>query len=104
MHTRLTANATIGVKIYNTIFSLIQCFCGADADTRRIITMIAAIDQEIAARIGELPAFDVLDPGAVDTDGDIMFSLTRNGASMTSDTLALVDNKCVLGHWLPFSR
>lgn len=98
LHTRFAADAARIVEIDDAIFALIQCFRRANLDARSVITMIAAIDEEIAARIGELAPFDVLDPRAIDAEGNIMFSLTRNRTGMAADTLALVNNKCVLSH------
>ncbi|GAC1428658.1 MAG: hypothetical protein PVS3B3_29520 [Ktedonobacteraceae bacterium] len=66
--------------------------------------MVATIDEEIAPRVGELSALYVFNPGAIDPDGDIMFGLARNRTGMATNTLALVDDKCILCHWLPFSE
>ena len=57
--------------------------------------MIAAIDEKITARVGELAFFDVLDPRSVNADGDVMFGFARYSASMTADALALVDDKSI---------
>jgi len=60
--------------------------------------VIAAVYQEIAARVGELAFFDVLYPGAVDTDGDVVFGFTRHCTGVAADALALVNDKGILGH------
>ena len=60
--------------------------------------MVAAINDEVAAWGGELAFLDVFDPGAVDANGNIMFRLTRDGAGMTTNALALVDNEGIFGH------
>ena len=60
--------------------------------------MIAAIDEKIATRVGEFSAFNVFDPGAVNANGHIMLGLTRDGAGMAANTLALVNDKCIFGH------
>ncbi len=40
--------------------------------------MVAAIDEEIAACVGELALLDVLDPCAIHANRHIMLSLTRD--------------------------
>ena len=64
--------------------------------------MIAAIDEKITTRVGKLAPFDVFDPRAVHADGNIVFGLTRNRTGMAANTLTLVNDKCILGHGLPF--
>jgi hypothetical protein len=98
LHARLATNAPTGIKINNTIFSLIESCGRTDLDTRRSIAVITTIDKKIAARIGEFATLNVLDPGTVDPDGDIVFRFTGDGTGMTADTLALVDHKGVFGH------
>ena len=60
--------------------------------------MIAAIDEKITARVGELAFFDVFHPGAIHADRDIVFGFARYGAGMAADALALVDDKGVFRH------
>lgn len=60
--------------------------------------MITASDEEIAACIGELPFFNILHPGAINPDWDIVFGFTRDGTGMAADTLTLVDDKGVFRH------
>ncbi len=60
--------------------------------------MIAAIDQKITARVGELAFFDILDPGSINPDGNVVLCLTGNGACMTANALALVDDKGIFRH------
>ena len=60
--------------------------------------MIAAVDEEIAARVRELTLFDVLHPCSVDTNGYVVFCFARYRTRMATDTLALVDYESVLCH------
>ena len=60
--------------------------------------MIAAIDEKIAAGVGELAFFDVLDPCPVHANRNIVFGFARYSTGMTAYTLALVDDKCVFRH------
>jgi hypothetical protein len=60
--------------------------------------VVAAIDEKIAARVGELAFFDVFHPGAIHADRDIVFGFARDSAGMAADALALVDHKGVFRH------
>ena len=60
--------------------------------------MIATVDKKIAARVGELAFFDILDPGAIDPNRNIVFGFARYRTSMTAYALALVDDKGVFRH------
>ena len=57
--------------------------------------MIAAVDEKIAARVGKLAFFDVLDPCSVNAYWNVVFGFARYGAGMAADALALVDDKSV---------
>src|SRR6266702_2230365 len=98
LHARLATDAAIGVEVHNAILALIEGFGRTNSHARCIVTMIAAVDQKIAPRVGELTLFDILYPRAINTDRNIMFGLARHGAGMTADTLALVYNKRVFRH------
>src|SRR5579859_1029769 len=98
LHTRFAANTAIGVKINDAILPLIQSAGRADLDAGSVITMIAAVDQEIAARVGEFSALDILHPGAIDTDRYIVFGFTGNCTGVTANALALVNHKSILRH------
>ena len=60
--------------------------------------MIATIDEKIAARVGKLAFFDVLDPCSVNANRHIVFGFARHGAGMAANALALVDDKGVFRH------
>jgi hypothetical protein len=57
--------------------------------------MIAACHLKNAARIGKFSSFDVFDPGAIHPDWHLVLGLTRDGAGVASDTLAVVDDETV---------
>ncbi|GAC1697968.1 MAG: hypothetical protein PVS3B3_23770 [Ktedonobacteraceae bacterium] len=98
LHTRFAADAAIGVKIYNAVGSLIQRFCGADSDARRVVTVVAAIYQKIATRIGKLTTLNILDPCPIHAQRHIMFGFARDCAGMAADALALVNDEGIFGH------
>ncbi len=60
--------------------------------------MIATIDEKIAARVGKLAFFDVLDPCSVNANRNVVFCFARHGAGMAANALALVDDKGVFRH------
>ena len=53
--------------------------------------MITAHDGKHPARIRELPLFNILDPGPIDTDGDIMLGFAGNRAGVAADTVAIIN-------------
>jgi hypothetical protein len=57
--------------------------------------VIATGNLKDAAGVGEGSLLDVLDPGAIDGERDVVFSLARNGASVAADALAVIDDKSV---------
>ena len=66
-----------------------------------MFTMITAHDGKYPARVGKLPLFYILDPGPIDSDGDIMLCFTSNRAGVAADTVAIVNyeskiQKCLL--------
>lgn len=52
--------------------------------------MIAAIDEKVAARVGELAFFDILHPCSVHAYRYVMFGFARYCACMTTNALTLV--------------
>ena len=58
--------------------------------------MIATIDEEVAARIGEFTALDILHPRTIDANRHVMFCLACHRTGMATDTLTLIDHKCIL--------
>ena len=53
--------------------------------------MITAHDGKYPTRIREPPLFYILDPGPIDSDGDIMLCFTSNRAGVAADTVAIVN-------------
>ena len=60
--------------------------------------MIAAIDEKIAARVGEFAFFDVLHPRSVHADRDVVFGFARDRTRVAADALALIDHEGVFRH------
>src|SRR5206468_2885533 len=74
---------------------------GADGDARRPFTVVAAHHGEQPAAVGEGAFLDVLDPGAIDADGDLVLALARHRAGVAADALAVVDHEPEGGHGVP---
>ena len=55
--------------------------------------MITAHDGKHTARIRELPFFNILDPGPIDPDRDIMLGFAGNCAGVAADAVAIVDDE-----------
>ena len=58
--------------------------------------MIATLHRKDSTRARKFPLFDVLDPGAVYADRQVMFLLASNGTGMTSNALTIVDDEPVV--------
>jgi len=52
--------------------------------------MITAHDGKHPARIRELPLFNILDPGPINPDGDIMLCFTSNRAGVAADAVSII--------------
>jgi hypothetical protein len=60
--------------------------------------VVAAIDQKITPRVGKLALLNILDPGAVDADGNVVFGFAGDGAGVAADAFSLVYDKGVFRH------
>jgi hypothetical protein len=58
--------------------------------------MVTAGDLEMAAAIGENARLHVLNPGAINAQRHLIFALTGSGASVATNTLAIIDDKTVV--------
>ena len=64
--------------------------------------MIAAHHGEQPPRVRKFTLLDVFHPGAVDPDRNFMLTLARHGARVTTDALAIVDEKAKRRHFRIF--
>ena len=60
--------------------------------------MVTTVDEKIAARVGKFAFFDVLNPGAIDADRNVVFCFACHCAGVTANALALVDYESILRH------
>src|SRR5947209_7013657 len=98
LHTRFTTDTATRIEVYNTIAAFIERPGRTNGHTGSIITVIAAVDQKITARIRELALLNILDPRAIDSNGHIMLGLARHCTSMAPNTLSLVNYKPIFRH------
>ncbi len=73
----------------------------ANLDARRVVAVIAAQHGEMAPGIGINTLFDILDPGAVNAERDVVFFFARHRAGVAADAAMLIDEKTV-AHYKPF--
>src|SRR4051812_28462458 len=98
LHTRLAADAAIGIEIDNAIFPTIEGRDGADRHARRVIAVIAPHHAEQPATVRKLALLDVLDPRAIDAERHLMLALTSYRTCVTSNALAVINEKAERGH------
>jgi hypothetical protein len=96
LHTGLAADADTGVKIDDTIISLIHGCNRANPRAWRIGAMVAASDLKMTAGVWKSACFYVLDPGTIDTQRHFILALASGRASVAPDTLAIIDNEAVV--------
>jgi hypothetical protein len=93
---RFAADTSAIIEIDNSILSRMQCRDRADFNARCVRAMVAAHYREQSARIGEFSFFDVLDPGAIYSDRNLVLRFAGNSAGMAPDALAVVDDEAVI--------
>jgi hypothetical protein len=101
LHAGLAADAALVVEIDNAIAAAKQRYGGANFYARRVVAVITAQHGEMAPRVGIVTLFYVFDPGAVNTNGNIVFFLACDRTRMATDAAVLIDEKSV-AHLLPF--
>jgi len=101
LHASLATDAAPVVEINDSIRTPVERAGGTDFRARRVITVVAPHHPEVAGGVGELALFDMLYPGAKDTNRHLVFLFARDRAGVTPDTPVLVDDKSV-SHRLRF--
>jgi len=61
--------------------------------------MIATLHRKHAPRVRKFAFFDVLDPGAIHPDRQVMLLLASDSASVTSNAFPIVDDEAVIHLW-----
>jgi len=102
LHACLATDASVMVNVHDAVRPLKHCADGADMNAWRICAMIAAKDGEMTPYVRERSHLDILDPGAIDAQRDIVLGLARCATSVATDTPRLVDHPGVVhgcGYW-----
>ena len=91
-HTCLTADTARAVEVHYAVRALEHGRRGAYLHARRVGALVAAGDLEVPANVRVSPDLDLLDVRAIDAQRNVVFLLARDGAGMTADALAVVDD------------
>src|SRR5262245_29086064 len=95
LHARLAADAAVAVEVHDPVGAPVKSDGGADGDARGVVAVIAAHHGEIAPRVGEGALLDVLDPRAVDPEGNLVLLLAGIGGTVGAVACPLIDHKSV---------
>jgi hypothetical protein len=87
------ADAAPIVEVDDPVLAGKECRDRTDLDAWSVGTMITPHHGKQAPRVGKGSLFDILDPSAVNADGDFMLGLAGNGAGVTAYAFPIVDNE-----------
>src|SRR5262249_53572084 len=95
LHARLAADAPRAVEVDDPVVAAVEGDGRTDRHAGRRVAVIAAQHREIAPRVRERAALDVLHPRAKRAEGHPILFLARHRAGVAADALALVDHEAV---------
>ena len=98
LHTGFAPDANRRIELDDAVRALIHRGDGTDTHARRVGAMITARDLKAAAHIGIRARFNIFDPRAIHTKRHLILGLARGAARVTSDALALVNQKSIIYH------
>jgi hypothetical protein len=90
-----TDTATL-IEINDAIIATMQGLNRADIDTGRFRAMVAPKNSKISSAVGKCSLFNIFHPGAVYSEGYLVFRFTCDRTRMTSDTLSGINNETVI--------
>ena len=105
VHARLAANAVIVLEVNNAVVGAEQRRSRADRHARGVVALVAAHDVELASHVGKGSRLDVLDPGSIDPERNIVLALAGDRAGMTANAIVAVEKEAeschpnILGRW-----
>jgi hypothetical protein len=94
--TSFAPDAPLVIEIDNPVRSSIQGADRANLHARGVCAVIATVDSEEPTSVRIDAFFDVLYPGTVHTQGNIVFRLASDRTGMAADTFAVVDEEAVI--------
>lgn len=95
LHAGFAPDTALGAEVDDPIFALIYSGDGTDRDAGWILAMIAASDLKNAARVRKSSLLDVLYPGTIHRERNVIFRLAGHGTGVAADALAIVDDEPV---------
>ncbi|HKR28446.1 MAG TPA: hypothetical protein VJS11_13375 [Acidobacteriaceae bacterium] len=100
MHAALATDASVAIKVDDAVGAPEQRPGRTDFNAGSGVAMIASQYSKMAARVGKRALFDVLDPGAKNTDGYFVLFLACDRTRVAADTSVLIDDetKILLSH------
>jgi hypothetical protein len=87
------ADAAARVEINDSVRAREKRRHRTNLDARRIRAVIAAHHGKQSARVRETPFFDVFNPRAINADWNFVFGFTSDGAGVTADAFAIINDK-----------
>lgn len=91
-YTVFTADASVRVLHYNSIFPSVCCGCGTVSNADGIFAVVAHCGKEGFADVGILPFFYYFYPGSVNGKGNDIFTFAGNRACVAAYTTPEVDD------------
>jgi hypothetical protein len=96
LHAGFTPNATVIVKIHDTICASVKSSGRANFRTGSIGTMITTMNRKFPSVIGEFTFFNIFHMGTIHTDWNIVFTFTCHSAGMAANAQSIIYNKPVI--------
>jgi hypothetical protein len=95
LHATLAADASLIVKIDDSVGAPVEGFGGANGNAGGRIAVVTSHHPEVAAGVRKFALLDVLHPGAKDAQWNLVFLLARHRAGVTTDTSILIYDESV---------
>ncbi len=90
LHARLAADAAVGVEVDDAVFALEEGGRRADVNAGCVTAVVAAHHGEEPLGLRPSPLLDVLDPGPVHAERDVVLGLAGDRAGVTADAGVLI--------------
>jgi len=93
LHAAFAADAAALVEIHNAVVTFEQRGHRTNLDARRIVAMVAAHDREQPPGVGKFAFLNIFYPRPIDAEWHFMLRFAGDGAGVTADALAIVDDE-----------
>jgi hypothetical protein len=95
LHAGLATDAALVVEVDDAIVPAKKRHRRTDLDARSIVAVVAAKHGKVAPGLWINALLDILHPGPIHSDGDVVLFFACHRASMTADATVLIDDKSV---------